>query len=293
MATVSCGTTSERFGFVQRYRKLGISALCGWLNVSTSGFYAWEKREASKRYNEDQELLVLITKIFWRSEGRYGSPRVFKALKSQGVSVSRKRIERLMREAGLKGRVARVTRRQPGLKRFKRAGENLLLALDAPTAVNQIWVADVTYLKINGKWQYLATVMDQYSRRILGWSLSCRTTELTRDALNYALRKRNYPKGVVFHTDRGIEFTGFAFQALLKKWDFKHSFNRPGHCTDNAFMESFYHSLKAELIRGSVYRSVKSLRRSLMKYINQFYNTVRLHSSLDYVSPIEFEQCAA
>jgi len=196
-----------------------------------------------------------------------------------------------MREAGLKGRVTLVTRRQPGLRRFKSKGENLLLELTTPTQINQVWVGDVTYIKINGKWQYLATVMDQYSRRILGWSLSeTRSTELTRDALSYALRKRNYPTDVIFHTDRGIEYTGFEYQKLLNKWRFKHSVNRPGHCTDNAFMKSFFHSLKGELIRGTVYKSVKILRQALRKYTNKFYNSVRLHSSLDYMSPVQYEQ---
>lgn len=265
--------------------------LCRWLSVSTSGFYAWQKREVSQRYLDDQALLTLITRIFERNDGIYGSPRIFKALKKKGLSVSRKRVERLMREAGLQGRVVRVTRRQPGLKRFKARGENLLRQMESPDDINQVWVADVTYLKLDGKWQYLATVMDQYSRRILGWSLSStRTTELTRAALTYALKKRGYPKGVVFHTDRGIEYTGAAFQALLKQWDFKHSLNRPGYCTDNAFMESFYHSLKAELIRGSLFKTVKALRCALAKYINQFYNTVRLHSGIGYMSPIEYEQ---
>jgi len=268
-----------------------VTSLCHWLGVSRSGFYDWEKREASSRYDDAQELLTHITKIYWQSEGRYGSPRVFKALKSQGICVSRKRVERLMKEAGLKGRVTLVTRRQPGLKRFKSKGENLLLDRAGPTAINQVWVGDVTYLKVNGKWQYLATVMDQYSRRILGWSLSVtRSTELTRDALTYALKKRNYPTNVIFHTDRGIEYAGFEFQKLLNKWDFKHSVNRPGHCTDNAFMESFFHSLKGELIRGTVYKSVKILRQALSKYINKFYNAARLHSSLGYMSPIQYEQ---
>lgn len=136
--------------------------------------------------------------------------------------------------------------------------------------------------------------MDQYSRRIIGWSLSVtRTTQLTRDALSYALKKRGYPRGVIFHTDRGIEFTRFMLQSLLSQYDFKHSVNRPGCCTDNAFMESFYHSLKGELIRGSVFKCVSQLRKALCAYINKFYNTVRLHSGINYVSPIEYEQCAA
>lgn len=268
--------------------------LCDWLNVSRSGFYSWEKREASKRYHEDQRLLKKITRIYWKSSGRYGSPRIYKALLKQGVNVGRKRVERLMREVGLKGRVVRVTRRQPGMKRFKAKGDNLLRDMSDPTAINQVWVADVTYLKVNGRWEYLATVMDLYSRRIIGWSLSStRTTVLTRAAMMYALRKRNHPTGVLLHTDRGVEYTGGEFQRLLKDNEFKHSLNRPGHCTDNAFMESFFHSLKAELIRGSSYKSTKELRRSLTTYINKFYNTVRLHSGLNYESPIEYEQRAA
>jgi len=219
---------------------------------------------------------------------------VHQALQSQGIRVGRKRVERLMKESGLRARVVRVTRRQPGLKRFKAKGQNLRLEMGSPTAINQVWVADVTYLKLNGQWQYLATVMDLYSRRIIGWSLSAtRTAELTCAALSYALRKRRYPTGVVFHTDRGIEYKATNFQDMLKKQEFSHSVNRPGHCTDNAHMESFYHSLKAELIRGSVFAGVKALRRALARYINQFYNSVRLHSGLDYVSPIQYEQCEA
>ena len=259
--------------------------------MSKSGFYAWEKREPSKRYDDDQCLLELISAIYWGSEGRYGSPRVHEALKLQDVSVSKKRVERLMRESGLVGRVTLVTRRQPGLKRFKSAGENLLLEMAATDQINQVWVADVTYLKVKAKWFYLATIMDIHSRRIIGWSLSPRrTTELTENALSYALKKRGYPKGIVFHTDRGIEFTNHSFQRLLKKHEFKHSVNRPGHCTDNACMESFYHSLKGELIRGNVYKTSQILRKSLGKYINKFYNEIRLHSGIGYVSPIEFER---
>ena len=268
--------------------------LCRWLSVSPSGFYAWRNRKASARYHEDQALLEIISRIYWDSEGRYGSPRVHAALKAKGIAVARKRVERLMREAGLVGRVTQVTRRAPGLRRFKAAGENLLLEMAAPEDTNQVWVADVTYIKVKNKWCYLATIMDACSRRIIGWSLSkARTTELTEAALTYALRKRGRPTGVVLHTDRGIEFTNHSFQALLKKNEIRHSVNRPGHCTDNAFMESFYHSLKGELIRGTFYKGLKSLRKDLGKYINKFYNAVRLHSGLNYQSPMEFEEGVA
>ena len=265
--------------------------LCRWLGVSRSGFYAWEKRKASQRYHNDQKLLEIISRIYWESKGRYGSPRVYEALQSKGIYVSKKRVERLMREAGLVGRVTRVTRRVPGLRRFVTAGENRLLNMAPADDINQIWVADVTYIKVKDKWCYLATIMDQYSRRIIGWSLGRRrTTELTENALAYALKKRGNPTGVVFHTDRGIEFTNHRFQKLLKQRYFKHSVNRPGHCTDNAFMESFYHSFKAELIRGTIYKSFKVLRKSLGGYINKFYNQIRLHSGLNYQSPMDFEK---
>ncbi len=154
-----------------------------------------------------------------------------------------------------------------------------------------MWVGDVTYLKLNGRWQYLATVMDYYSRRILGWSLSdSRTSELTLSAMRYALRKREPVRGLVFHTDRGIEYMNGEFQILLRTQGVRHSVNRPGQCTDNARMESFFHSLKAELIRGTVFNGVKALRKALSRYINKFYNECRLHSGIGYLSPIEYER---
>lgn len=249
------------------------------------------KRKPPQRARADAVLLRKIKRIFENSKGRYGSPRVHIMLKNQGINVGRKRVERLMRQADLKGRVSRVTRRQPGLKRFIAKGENRLLEHGEAKNLNEVWVADITYIKHKGSWQYLATIMDQNSRRIIGWSLdSSRTTDLTCRVLLSAMRKRGYPKGVIFHTDRGVEFTGSEFQRLLKKHDFQHSVNRIGYCTDNAFMESFYHSLKGELIRKTKFKSVNHLRKEIGRYINQFYNQVRLHSGLGYLSPIKYEQ---
>jgi len=262
------------------------------LAVSRSGYYAWAQRGISQRTHDDQLLLKKIANIFDGSKGRYGSPRVYKALLAQGVSVGKKRVERLMRAANLRGRVVRVTRRQPGLKRFAAQGKNHLLDTGNAQQLNQVWVADVTYLKVKGRWQYLSTVMDQYSRRIIGWSLSStRTMQLSIDTLMYALKKRGFPRDVIVHTDRGVEYTGYLFQETVKKYGLIHSVNRPGYCTDNAFMESFYHSLKAELIRGSIFTCVSQLRQAIKSYINNFYNRVRLHSGLGYVSPIEYEHC--
>ena len=274
---------------MQRYQTLGVTRLCTWLNVSTSGFYAWRKRVKCQRELDDEALSEMITRIYWDSQARYGSPRIHQALQREGVAIGKKRVARLMQALGLVARVTQVTRKAPGVKRFKSQGENLLENSPEAQSINQVWVADVTYIKLE-RWYYLATIMDQYSRRIIGWALDRhRTTELTERALSYALRKRGYPTGVIFHTDRGIEYTNHSFQKRLKNHDFKHSVNRPGHCTDNAHMESFYHSLKGELIRGSVYKNVKHLRRSIGQYINKFYNAVRLHSALGYCSPMEYE----
>ena len=268
--------------------------MCTWLEVSPSGYYSWRTRQASKRAREDQLLLEKITRIYWRSRGRYGSPRVFQALKDEGLSVGRKRVERLMREGGLKARCVRVTRRTPALKQFREAGENVLQQMAKPSRCNQAWVGDVTYLKLNGRWQYLSTVMDVYSRRILAWSLSPhRRTELTVATLKQALKRRDYPEGLVFHSDRGIEYLGYEFRAALKQHGIRQSFNRAGHCTDNAMMESFFHTLKGELIRDARYENVAALRKALSGYINGFYNRTRMHSSINYLSPVEYERRAA
>ena len=290
MATVSSGTTPERYRFIARNREIGVKYLCAWLNVSRSGFYDWLKRRKSKRGFEDQQLTQRIRAIYQDSRGTYGSPRIHQALRRQGKRVGKKRVERLMQTLGLQGRVVKVTKRQPGFKHFKAEGENLKLHAPEITGLNQQWVADVTYLKVKGRWLYLAAVMDVYSRRILGWSLDkTRTTNLTLSALRYAIKGRRPEKDMIFHTDRGIEFTAFRFRNALRDYGIRASLNRPGHCTDNAHMESFFHSMKAELIRGRKFQSEHELRYSLNSYINQFYNHKRLHSGIGYCPPAEYE----
>ena len=292
MATISCGGTKERFKFIHLNKKVGVVKLCDWLKVSRSGYYTWKNRAVSERVVDDAVLTRKIKAIHSLSDGVYGSPRVHAALHKQGINVARKRVERLMRDAGLKGQLVLVTSKQPKIKSFFLSKSNLLLNASKPEKIDQLWVADITYLKVAGKWQYLATVMDQYFRRIIGWSLSAtRSSVLTSNALAYAMKKRGYPKNVILHTDRGSEYLSYAFQTDVKKWRMKHSVNRPGHCTDNAFMESFFHSMKAELFRGRKFDSIIELRKSVSDYINNFYND-RLHSGLNYCSPVEFEAMA-
>ncbi len=233
-------------------------------------------------------------RIHQESRGTYGSPRIHEALKKQGVSVGKKRVERLMQAYNLQGRVVKVTRRAPGLKRFVARGENLRLKKPEPRKINRVWVADITYIKVRDTYKYLSVIMDLYSRRILSWSLTTtRTTEDTAKILKRAIRKRQPDKGLIFHTDRGIEFTGKDFRKVLKKHHMQPSVNRLGFCTDNGHMESYFHSLKAELIRGRKFNSMSDLRYALNSYINHFYNKKRLHSGIGYCSPIEYEKIAA
>lgn len=292
MATVFGGGTTEKFRFIDRHKKtLGTSYLCGWLKVSRSGYYAWKKRPDPKRIQCDQQLLKRIRHVYSKSRQIYVSPRIHQALKQQGILVGKKRVERLMRDHDIKGRLVKVTRRQPGLKRFVARGENLRLQRSEVSAINQVWVGDITYLKVNQTYQYLIVIMDLYSRKILGWRLSKRrTTEETVSVLKRVIKQRQPGQELIFHSDRGIEFTGNHFRETLSKHQIQPSVNRRGKCTDNGHMESFFHSLKAELIRGRKYMTRRELRASLNSYINHFYNTKRIHSGIGYHSPIQYEK---
>lgn len=294
MATVSVGTTSERFGFIKVYgTEFGVRYLCQWFAVSKSGYYDWLKRPVSRREREDQRLLPEIHSIFEASRGVYGSPRVHQVLRRRGIRVGKKRVERLMRATGLRGRVVRVTRRQPGAKQFQAEGKNLRLSMPATTGTDQVWVGDITYLKVAGYSAHLAVVMDVHSRRVLGWTVSKgRTVQITLTALRQAMRRRTPPAGCIFHSDRGVEYMAYRYRDELLRQGMIRSVNRPGQCTDNAHMESFFHSLKAELIRGRVFKTVPELRYALNSYINQFYNHKRLHSGINYSTPVEYEQMA-
>ncbi len=262
--------------------------------MSPSGYYAWLKRKAPKRVRDDRQLRALIEQAYHKSRGTYGSPRVHRALRRQGIYVSRKRVERLMRDAGLRARVMKHYRRLAGLHRFFTSIENQRLTLEKPSGVNQQWVADLTYVKVGKRWRYLATVMDLYSRRIISWSLGkARNTGLTRSALVKAIKKRRPPRGLIFHTDRGVEYRSYEVQKVLRRYGMVPSMNRPYHSVDNAEMESFFKTLKGDVIRGTVYNRERALRKDLRSYINHFYNTQRLHSSLGYRSPVEYEAMAA
>jgi len=295
VATVSQGSTQERFGFIKAHgAALGIRYLCEWLGVTPAGYYAWLKRRESKRCCEDRLLLTRIKRIFKDSRGTYGSPRIHAALKREGVGVGRKRVERLMRENGLVAHVARVYRRNKlPYRHYMRTG-NLRLSAPSPSRLNQQWVGDLTYVRINHKWHYLAVVMDVYSRRIIGWDVGrYKNAVLTLSSIGHALGSREIEPGLIFHTDRGSEYGAYLVQDELKRLRIRASMNRPESITDNAHAESFFKTIKSEWLHGKKFFSIEELRQSVSQYIDGFYNTVRLHSSLEYRSPIEFEEAVA
>jgi transposase InsO family protein len=237
-------------------------------------------------------LLKRIRAVFEASEGTYGSPRVHAALGQAGLRVGRKRVSRLMRSATLKARSARIYRRTPGTRRFFAAIPNRVLGLNT-SATGQIWVGDVTYLRSAGRWRYLAVVLDRHSRRVLGWSLRFRRDlTLTRAALNRAVLKQRPRPDLIFHSDRGVEYSAYAFRARLAAFGITQSMKRPREICDNAFIESFFHSLKSDVIHGRTFDDDHALNQVVRRYVRR-YNRTRLHSSLGYRSPIDYERNAA
>ena len=264
--------------------------LCRYYGVSRSGYYAWKHRPVSQQCRANQQLLRKIHHTHERSHGIYGSPRVWEALRQQDVACSENRVARLMRKAGLTGRVVKVTRRQPGLHRFFVATPNLRKDQPAPQALDQQWVGDITYLKARGRFCYLATVMDVCSRKIVGYALgNDRSVNLTTRAVQCAIRARSGQENLLFHSDRGIEYGAYRYKAFLGEHGIRSSMNRPGHPGDNAHMESFFHSMKVEWIRGKSFNTFTELEAAVKSYI-RFYNHHRLHSGLDYRTPVEYER---
>ena len=267
--------------------------LCRQYGVSLSGYYAWRHRAPSATAQANRQLLKEIGRVYHHSHETYGSPRVVKPLYKQGIACSENRVARLMRAAGLRGRVVNVTRRAPGVHRFYAATDNLRRPDTPPTRTNQQWVGDVTHLKANGNPCFLAAVLDVYSRRIVGWALgSDRTVNLTALAMQRAIRNRTPAQALIFHSDRGIEYGAYRYRALLTQHRIRPSMNRPRCCQDNAHMESFFHTMKIEWIRGRTFATFVELEAALKVYI-RFDNHHRLHSGIDYHTPEEYERLAA
>ena len=280
-----------KFAFIEASEvAFPIRAMCEVLGISPSGYYAWRRRPEPERTKRDAQLAVEIAAEHKRSRGIYGSPRVHRGLRARGVRVSRKRVERLMRKNGIKGRQKRRFRRTTDSKHTQPIAPNVLDRKFDPSRPNEAWAGDVTFVATGEGWLYLAVLLDLFSRRVIGWALSdTNDRALALEALNRALRLRHPPRGLVHHTDRGSPYASEDYRNALAEHGMKQSMSRTGDCWDNAVAESFFATLRAELIDHETYGSVSAAEQSIGDYIEKFYNVERLHSHLDYVSPIEFE----
>jgi transposase InsO family protein len=268
-----------------------VTRLCTLYGVTRGGYYAWRVRGLSAHAVQDRSLTRRITALFTAHASRYGSPRLLRELRSEGWRVSRRRVARLMRAAGLRARVAQIYRANPALHDFYNQHPNRLRPQPARQP-DRVWVGDVTYLAVGRQRHFLAVVLDQCSRRVLAWALGRRRdARLTRLVLDAALHRRRPRAGLIFHSDRGSEYAAARFRDRLVACGVRQSATRRGP-GDNAHMESFFHSLKAELVHGASWDTEAALRAALRRYMH-YYNHQRRHSALNYQSPVDYEAHAA
>jgi transposase InsO family protein len=260
------------------------------MQVSSSGFYAWCKRGSSQRAKDDAALKVEVRASHAASGKTYGSPRILKDLKEGGRKVGRKRVARLMREEGIEGQRKRRFRTTTDSRHSHPVAANHLNRDFTAPAPNRIWVSDITYIWTREGWMYLAAILDLFSRRVVGWSMDSRIDRtIALDALGMALRTRRPEPGLLLHSDRGVQYASGDYQAHLREHGIVCSMSRKGDCWDNAVAESFFSTLKAELVHRMDYASRDQARASVFEYIESFYNPRRRHSALGYLSPIAHE----
>ena len=282
-----------KYGFIAKHRGVWPAAwMCEMLDVSRSGFYEWFGRPASARSQANAKLTAQIRASFVDSDRTYGARRVWHDLLAFGFACGLHRVERLMKAAALRARPKR--RRQPfdtGQRLEHTIAPNLLDRAFGAAAPNQKWVADFTYIWTGEGWLYVAAVIDLYSRRAVGWSMSAQmTAQLVTDALMMAIWRRGPPRELLHHSDQGSQYTSEQFQRLLVDYGVVCSMSKRGDCWDNAAMESFFSSLKTERTARTTYRTREEARADVFDYVERFYNPKRRHSTLGYLSPMQFEQ---
>jgi transposase InsO family protein len=282
-----------KYAWIEEQKKcneFNVAMMCKALEVNRSGYYAYKNSPASMLKTEDEHLTALIVKSFNDSNRTYGTERIQKDLCDWGEKVSRRRIKRLMNQAGLVCKTVKKFKATTNSKHNEAISPNLLnrnFKVDAP---NQVWVGDITYIWTDMGWLYLATVIDLFSRKVVGWSMADRMkTSLVNDAMQMAIWQRKPPKGLIWHTDRGSQYASKKHSALLKTHKIQQSMSRKGDCWDNAVAESFFHTLKTELVFHERYKTREQAHASIFEYIEVFYNRKRRHSTNGMMSPANFE----
>ena len=285
-----------RFRCIEDHRDIWpVRVLCAALEVSASGYYAWRGRPESARAAVNRDLLADVRRIHEQHRRRYGAPRIHAALRTEGRSVSRGRIERLMRRHGIRAathhrfRVV-TTDSNHGLP----VADNLLGQTFLATRPNEIWLADISYIPTGEGWLYLAVVLDLFTRKVVGWAMRDHLgQELAIAALTMAIQRQRPGRGLIYHSDRGSQYAAGDYRTLLKASGIVSSMSRKGNCWDNAPMESWFHTLKTELVHHTAYATREAAKRDLFAYIEGYYNRQRLHSALGYLTPEQAELQAA
>jgi putative transposase len=267
-----------------------VRRMCDLLGVSASGYYAWSRRPQSERAQGEEELLARIRSIHERSRGTYGAPRIHAELVASGTPISRKRVARLMHEAGLQGASRRRWVTTTVRDKKVRPAPDLVERNFSAEGRDRLWVADITYIPTGAGFLYLAVVVDAWSRRVVGWSMASHLrSELVLEALNMAVEQRR-PEGVIHHSDQGTQYTSIAFGARCHQAGVRPSMGSVGDCFDNALCESFFATLECELLERRRFKNQQEARRAVFEFLEGWYNLHRRHSSLGYLSPAEFEK---
>lgn len=281
-----------KYQFIQNNRDyFDISRMCLILRVKRSGYYAWIKRPKSNRKKENMNLIKSIKIIHKQSQETYGSPRIHSVLKDMGMQCGKNRIAKLMKENGIFSKIKKKFRYKSKQLNDLNTCDNIVNRVFNIKEPNKVWVSDITYIPTKEGWLYLCIILDLYSRKIIGWSMNKNMkTDLVLRSLQMALINRNPSEGLIFHSDRGVQYTSGMFKEVLKQHRIIQSMSRKGNCWDNACAETFFHTLKTELIKHENYDSRKEAELSIFEYIEIFYNRNRKHSYLGYESPVKFEE---
>lgn len=277
--------------FIRENRNLfKVKRMCRVLGVSEEGYYRWLKRPPSNRGREDQVILDSIIQIHESSGKRYGSPKILEELKKQGFKCGHKRVERLMSENRIKSIAVKKKKPHGGSVKAEEASENLLNRNFTVMERNKVWVTDITYIKAVSHWLYLCVFLDLYSRKVVGWSVSRNPdARLVLSALNMACEREKPDPGLMIHSDRGTQYGSKEYRKALGDRKFTQSMSRTGNCWDNACIESFFHLIKGEELNQVKIEGILHLQKVVFRYIELFYNRIRTHSTLGYLSPIQFE----
>ncbi len=281
-----------KYVFIRDHRgAFPVSSMCQTLGVGSGGFYAWLKRPESPRSQKNRQLLMEIKAVHKRSRKTYGSPRIHAELNESGHACSRYRVARLMRQHGIVSKHKRTFKVTTNSVHSYPVAENLLQRRFDVFRPGQCWVSDITYIPALEGWLFLAVTLDLFHRKVIGWAMGWRITrQLVIDALKMAFKNGCLESGLIHHSDRGVQYASNEFRALLKNYGIECSMSRKGDCWDNAVAESFFHTLKVELIQGKIYDTRQEAKTDIFDYIEVFYNRQRRHSYLGYLSPVEFEK---